>query len=105
WASEVAYYVQNAPVILVGLKADLRNDPNELQKLASRGAYPVSSQEGQAMANRIGAYAYIECSARYNQNVRAVFETAARATMVKRGGGGGGAGAGGESNGGCCTIL
>ena len=39
------------------------------------------SEDGRAMAERIGAYAYVECSAKLNEGVREVFETAARAAL------------------------
>jgi Ras family protein A len=39
------------------------------------------SEDGRAMAERKGAYAYLECSAKLNEGVREVFETAARAAL------------------------
>ena len=35
------------------------------------------------MAEKIGAYAYLECTAKYNEGVREVFETATRAALSK----------------------
>ena len=40
-----------------------------------------TSEEGRAMAERMGAYAYLECSAKLNEGVREVFETAAHAAL------------------------
>ena len=40
-----------------------------------------TSEEGRAMAERMGAYAYLECSAKLNEGVREVFETATRAAL------------------------
>lgn len=46
---------------------------------------PVSSDEGRAMAEKINAYGYLECSAKTKEGVREVFETATRAALqVKR---------------------
>ena len=45
---------------------------------------PVRSDEGSAMANKIGAYAYMECSAKCNDGVRDVFETATRAALQSK---------------------
>ena len=42
---------------------------------------PVSSDEGKEMAQRINAYAYLECSAKFNEGVKEVFETATRAAL------------------------
>lgn len=42
---------------------------------------PVRTEQGRAMADKIGAYAYLECSAKTKEGVRAVFETATRAAL------------------------
>ena len=50
----------------------------------------VKSDEGRVMADKIGAFAYIECSAKTKDGVRDVYETATRAALQpkkkKRGG-------------------
>ena len=46
---------------------------------------PVLAEEGRAMAEKINAYGYLECSAKTKEGVREVFETATRAALqVKR---------------------
>ena len=42
----------------------------------------MKPEEGRAMAKRIGAFAYVECSAKNKEGVREVFETAARASLI-----------------------
>jgi Ras family protein A len=42
---------------------------------------PVRPEEGRAMAERINAYGYLECSAKTKEGVREVFETATRAAL------------------------
>ncbi len=42
---------------------------------------PVKSEEGRAMAEKINAFAYLECSAKTKEGVRDVFETATRAAL------------------------
>lgn len=81
WISEVMHFCQGVPIILVGCKLDLRNDPATIQKLAQLGQQPVSTSEGQDAADRINALTYMECSAKYNQGVREVFEAATRAAL------------------------
>ncbi|XP_043826403.1 transforming protein RhoA-like isoform X3 [Dromiciops gliroides] len=45
---------------------------------------PVKPEEGRDMANQIGAFAYMECSAKTKDGVRAVFEMATRAALQAR---------------------
>jgi len=41
----------------------------------------VRPEEGRAMAEKINAFAYLECSAKSKEGVREVFETATRAAL------------------------
>ena len=52
------------PIILVGNKKDLRNDPQTIRDLARNKQEPVKPEQGRAIAEQIGAYAYLECSAK-----------------------------------------
>lgn len=45
---------------------------------------PVKPEEGRDMANRIGAFGYMECSAKTKDGVREVFEMATRAALQAR---------------------
>ena len=67
------------PIVLVGMKKDLRNDIFTIRKLRWGGEEPVKEEDGFAMAKKIRAYAYIECSAKCNVGVREAFETARHA--------------------------
>ena len=44
---------------------------------------PVSTENTKATSNKIHAYAYVECSAKFQQGVQEVFETAAKAALTK----------------------
>lgn len=81
WISEVLHFCQGVPIILVACKSDLRNDPNTIEMLRQQQQQPVSTSEGQAIAQKIGAAEYLECSARTGQGVREVFEAATRASL------------------------
>ncbi|KAJ3268080.1 GTP-binding protein Rho1 [Terramyces sp. JEL0728] len=84
WISEVIHFCAGHPIILVGLKKDLRNDPKTIEELRKTNHTPVTFEQGQACAQRIGAYKYLECSARYNDGVKEVFEHATRAALAKK---------------------
>ena len=72
-----------APIVLVGNKRDLRTDEATLFELSMRQQKPVKVKHGRAMAEKIGAYAYVECSAKSMEGVKEVFETAAYAVLPK----------------------
>lgn len=78
WTPEVKHFCPNIPIIVVANKKDLRNHPPTLVELAKLKQSTVSLEEGRAMAERIGAADYVECSALYKEGIREVFETATR---------------------------
>ncbi|XP_028653224.1 rho-related GTP-binding protein RhoB-like isoform X2 [Erpetoichthys calabaricus] len=84
WVPEVKHFCPNVPIILVANKKDLRNDENVRNELARMKQEPVKTEDGRAMAVRIQAYDYLECSAKTKDGVREVFETATRAALQKR---------------------
>ncbi|XP_044265732.1 ras-like GTP-binding protein Rho1 isoform X1 [Tribolium madens] len=81
WTPEVKHFCPNVPIILVGNKKDLRNDPNTINELKKMKQEPVKPQDGRAMAEKINAFAYLECSAKSKEGVREVFENATRAAL------------------------
>jgi len=81
WTPEVKHFCPNVPIILVGNKKDLRNDQNTIRELAKMKQEPVKVDDGRSMKERIGAYAYLECSAKTKEGVRDVFETATKAAL------------------------
>lgn len=84
WTPEVKHFCPNVPIILVGNKKDLRNDEHTRRELAKMKQEPVKPEEGRDMANRIGAFGYMECSAKTKDGVREVFEMATRAALQDR---------------------
>ena len=81
WTPEVKHFCPNVPIILVGNKKDLRNDPNRIKELRKMNKEPVKPEEGRAMAKKINAFAYLECSAKCKKGVREVFEDATKAAL------------------------
>lgn len=52
------------PIVLVGTKKDLRLDPERLAVLAKANFEVVTTEQGRDVAEKIGAVAYVECSAK-----------------------------------------
>ncbi|GAQ88691.1 Ras-related small GTPase [Klebsormidium nitens] len=98
WIPELKHYAQNVPIILVGTKLDLRDDRQFFED--HPGATPITTAMGEELSRTIGAAAYLECSSKTQQNIKAVFDTAIKVVLsppkAKKQE---------EAGGGCCVIL
>ena len=65
----------------MGNKKDLQNDPNTVKELAKMMQEPVKLEDGRTMAEKINAFAYLECSAKRKEGVKEVFDTVTRAAL------------------------
>lgn len=84
WIPEVRHFCGPCPIILVGCKKDLRNDPDVQMKLKDEGEKPVTTDAGNRMATEIKVDAYMECSAKTREGVQDLFIQAARLSLKKR---------------------
>ena len=75
WYPEVLHFCPTTPLVLVGLKSDLRNKRTCIELLRTQGLTPVTPEQGAAVAQQMGAK-YIECSAKENKGIQEVFELA-----------------------------
>ncbi|KAM9266925.1 rho-related GTP-binding protein RhoD [Cariama cristata] len=78
WYPEVNHFCKGVPVLLVGCKTDLRRDRSVPQEGRLE---PISYQQGEAMARQVHAVSYLECSARYQENIEDIFAEACRAAL------------------------
>ncbi|XP_040463928.1 rho-related GTP-binding protein RhoD isoform X1 [Falco naumanni] len=81
WYPEVNHFCKGTPVLLVGCKTDLRQDRAVMRKLQEGHLEPISYQQGEAMARQVRAVSYLECSARYQENVGDIFVKACSAAL------------------------
>ncbi|KAG4301009.1 hypothetical protein PCK1_002708 [Pneumocystis canis] len=75
WYPEVTHFCPNIPIVLVGLKSDLRRNRNAIELLKAQGLTPVTYQQAIAVADEIKAQ-YLECSSKENIGVKEVFNLA-----------------------------
>ncbi|KAL9642884.1 hypothetical protein ABK040_010580 [Willaertia magna] len=73
WVPEVRHHCPETPIVLVGTKKDLRDDPEFIKQLQEREQRPVSTKEGEQMMGEVGASDFGECSARTQEGLREVF--------------------------------
>lgn len=95
---EVLERCPDVPIILVGLKKDLRDDPVAIEEMRKRSEKFLQPEEGEEVRRRIQAKKYLECSSLTGEGVDDVFEAATRQSLLsgdrksRRGGG-------------CCVVL
>ncbi|XP_064831311.1 rho-related GTP-binding protein RhoG-like [Oncorhynchus masou masou] len=81
WHPEVTHHCPNTPILLVGTKKDLRNDPEVLKKLKDQNQMTITQQQGTALARQIQAIKYLECSALNQDGIKEVFAEGVRAFL------------------------
>jgi Rho family protein len=91
WAEEARERCQGIPIILIGLKKDLRDDPLAQEEMRKKSLRFTTPKQGSDMKEMIGARKYLECSSLTGDGVDDVFEAATRAALLsvdkKEGGG------------------
>jgi small GTP-binding protein len=74
WVPEIKHHAPHVPFLLVGLKGDLR---------ASRKNC-LAPEAIRAVCDQVNASAYIECSAKHNENIKKLFDEALRLVVATR---------------------
>uniref|UniRef100_A0A8C5WRT5 Ras homolog family member F, filopodia associated n=1 Tax=Laticauda laticaudata TaxID=8630 RepID=A0A8C5WRT5_LATLA len=77
WIQEINHFCRGIPILLVGCKTDLRKDKEHLKKLRSAQQEPITYKQGEETCCQIGASMYLECSAKFRENVEPIFSEAA----------------------------
>ncbi|KAK3314699.1 P-loop containing nucleoside triphosphate hydrolase protein [Apodospora peruviana] len=75
WYPEVLHFCPYTPLVLVGLKSDLRYKKTCIDMLKTQGLTPVTTEQGLAVAGKMGAQ-YMECSSKEMKGVEEIFEQA-----------------------------
>ena len=84
WFPEIREHCPTAPIILVGMKQDLRDDQATIDKLAAMKEKPISYLQGLSLSNQVGAVKYLECSALTRTGLDEVFREVINATIHPR---------------------
>ena len=81
WLPEIRFYVPQLPIILVGIKKDLRNDPITCRRLKLTNQRTLKYEDGHIISKRIRAAYFFECSCKTNEYIQDIFQTAAKLTL------------------------
>ncbi|XP_062410205.1 rho-related GTP-binding protein RhoF [Sardina pilchardus] len=85
WYPEVHHFCRDVPLILIGCKTDLRKDKEYTRKLKASGLAPITYMQGDETRQQIQADLYLECSAKYRENVEDIFcEATKKALAIRR---------------------
>jgi len=95
WGPEIGHHAPGVPALLVGTKADLRNDVDVANALVQRGLKMISSDEGAQRAKELGFLGHYECSAMTQDGLKTVFDEAINAAIKRQN----------PKPQGCCTVL
>ena len=82
WIPEILHHSpKDILVLLVGTKADLRDDLLVLDKLDDRNQKPTTAAQGERLAKELGLVGYKECSAATQMGVKEVFDFAIKSVV------------------------
>ncbi|KAM6095194.1 LOW QUALITY PROTEIN: rho-related GTP-binding protein RhoG [Chlamydotis macqueenii] len=81
WYPEVCHHCPSVPILLVGTKKDLRNNPETMKRLKEQNQAPITTQQGVSLSKQIRAVKYLECSALNQEGIKDVFTEAVRAVL------------------------
>lgn len=78
WLKEIRRYcAASTPILLVGCKVDIRDNAQVRDTLKYQHLTPVTLNQALALAQRIGACKYVECSARQGTGLTLLFRETA----------------------------
>ncbi|KAH8832083.1 P-loop containing nucleoside triphosphate hydrolase protein [Flagelloscypha sp. PMI_526] len=75
WLEEARRHCPQIPVVLAGTKCDLLYDEEVIEKSRSWRSALVQKEQGDALANHIGAVCYHQCSTKTGEGVREVLDS------------------------------
>lgn len=81
WFPEVTHFCRGIPTVLIGCKTDLRKDKEQLRKLRAAQLEPITYTQGLNACEQMRGALYLECSAKFRENVEDVFREAAKVAL------------------------
>ncbi|XP_075901087.1 rho-related GTP-binding protein RhoF [Nelusetta ayraudi] len=82
WFPEVRHFCREIPVILIGCKTDLRKDKECTRRLKALNQDPITYTQGEETRQQMNADLYLECSAKYQENVEDIFKEATKKALA-----------------------
>uniref|UniRef100_A0A6B2LEJ6 BTB domain-containing protein n=1 Tax=Arcella intermedia TaxID=1963864 RepID=A0A6B2LEJ6_9EUKA len=73
WVPEVRHHMPHTPIVIAGFQIDLREDKEYLSKY-SKKSLPITTAQGEKLAEELGAYAYMEFSSLTQYHLKDTFD-------------------------------
>mmetsp|Transcript_5418 Transcript_5418/g.7611 ORF Transcript_5418/g.7611 Transcript_5418/m.7611 type:complete len:196 (-) Transcript_5418:36-623(-) len=84
WHPELHERYPNTPILLVGLKTDLRDNKDTINKLKEKNQVPITTKQGKSKVKELtGCVKYVECSSLTQQHIKDVFEDIVQVALKK----------------------
>ena len=81
WYPEVKHYCPDVPIVIAGTKSDVRQDDELVRRLKDKMQEPVTTEKGAKLSEELGASAFVEVSAKTQQNLKNLFNECIRAVL------------------------
>lgn len=85
WIPEIKRYCPDAAILLVGTQSDRRRDVRLALQLARFGQAPVTVNQAQNLARRLGGPPYVETSALTQRDLKEAFDQAIVCALARKG--------------------
>ena len=82
WVEELRHFDEKVPILLVGTKLDMRENPSTVSKLQKEGKQPITREMGLKLKEEINAVDYVECSALTQKGLKEVFDTVIKTVLT-----------------------
>ncbi|KZT38819.1 cell division control protein 42 [Sistotremastrum suecicum HHB10207 ss-3] len=82
WVPEIRHHCPGTPYLIVGTQIDQRSDSKVLADMDKRKERPILPEDGERVANEVGAVKYVETSALTQKGVENVFHEAILAALT-----------------------
>ena len=82
WFPELSRHCPGVPCLIVGTQIDLRDDPEVKEKLQRQRQKPFTREDGEELAWELGAFKYVECSAKTQTGLEDVFDEVCSLALV-----------------------
>ena len=81
WVQRLVSIMSTLNSYVFYIQIDLRDDPNTVKKLSENNQKPITVEEAEKLAKKIGAVNYVECSALTQECLKNVFYEAIMAAI------------------------